>query len=136
MTELYRMLLLVITEKLDELKTNIRDQIRIFHPVVPDSERDQHRLDLGVSGFWNFMLEVVFNFYIILCYAISISLISALAIVFYPLNAILTLLTSMFRQTHVGMFMPHEDPAMTDKVPPTLDPDPVIVRKSNGKEKE
>lgn len=135
MTELYRMLLLVITEKLDELKTNIRDQIRTFHPVIPESERDQHRLDLGVSGFWNFMLEVVFNFYIILCYAISISLISALAIVFYPLNAILTLLTSMFRQTHVGMFMPHEEPPL-DKVPPTLDPDPVIVRKSNGKEKE
>ena len=136
MTELYRMLLLVITRKLDELKTEVRTQIRTFHPIVPESERDQHRLDLGVSGFWNFMLEVVFNFYIILCYAISITLISTLAIVFYPLNAILTLLSSMFRQTHSGMFLPQEEPAMTDRVPPTLDLDPVIIKKSNGKEKE
>lgn len=136
MTELYRMLLLVITQKLDELKTEVRTQIRTFHPHVPDSEKDQHRLDLGVSGFWNFMLEVVFNFYIILCYAISITLISSLAIVFYPLNAMLTVLTSMIRQTHVDILMPHEEPAMLDKTPPTLDPDPVIVRKSNGKEKE
>jgi hypothetical protein len=135
MTELYRMLLLVITEKLDELKTDLRTQIRTFYQQVPDEEKDQHRLDLGVSGFWNFLLEVVFNFYIILCYAISISLISSLAIVFYPLNAVLSLLTSMFRQTHIGILVPHDEPAL-DKTPPTFDTDPVIVKKSNGKEKE
>ena len=135
MTELYRMLLLVITQKLDELKTELCTQIRTFHQHVPDEEKDQHRLDLGVSGFWNFLLEVVFNFYIILCYAISVTLISILAIVFYPLNAVLTLLTSMFRQTHIGILGPHEDPAM-DKTPPEFDSDPVIVKKLDGKEKK
>jgi hypothetical protein len=134
MTELYRMLLLVITEKLDELKTDLRTQIRTFYQQVPDEEKDQHRLDLGVSGFWNFLLEVVFNFYIILCYTISISLISSLAVVFYPLNAVLSLLTSMFRQTHIGILVPHDEPAL-DKTPPTFDTDPVIVKKANGKEK-
>lgn len=136
MTELYRMLLLVITQKLDELNTELRSQIRTFHQNVPAEEKDQHRLDLGVSGFWNFMLEVIFNFYIILCYAISITLISLLAIVFYPLNAMLTLLSSMFNQTHIGIMEPQGEPSMDNKIPPTLDPDPVIVRKSNGKEKE
>lgn len=135
MTELYRMLLLVITEKLDELKTDLRTQIRTFHPHVPDAEKDQHRLDLGVSGFWNFLLEVVFNLYVVLCYAISVALIASLAVVFYPLNAVLTLMTSMFRQTHLGIMVPHEEPAL-DKTPPTFDTDPVIVKKSNGKEKE
>lgn len=135
MTELYRMLLLVITEKLDELKTDLRTQIRTFHQQVPDEEKDQHRLDLGVAGFWNFLLEVVFNFYVVLCYAISITLISSLAIVFYPLNAVLTLMTSMFRQTHIGILVPHDEPAL-DKTPPTFDADPVIVKKPNGKEKE
>lgn len=135
MTELYRMLLLVITQKLDELKTELCTQIRTFHQQVPDEEKDQHRLDLGVSGFWNFLLEVVFNFYIILCYAISVTLISMLAIVFYPLNAVLTLLTSMFRQTHMGILVPQEDPAM-DKTPPEFDSDPVIVKKSDVKEKK
>ena len=136
MTELYRMLLLVITQKLDELNTELRTQIRTFHQHVQDEEKDQHRLDLGVSGFWNFMLEVVFKFYIILRYAISISLISSLAVVFYPLNAMLTLVSSMFRQTHIGIMEPQGEPSMDNKIPPTLDPDPVIVRKSNGKEKE
>ena len=135
MTELYRMLLLVITQKLDELKTELCTQIRTFHQQVPDEEKDQHRLDLGVSGFWNFLLEVVFNFYIILCYAISVTLISALAIVFYPLNAVLTLLTSMFRQTHIGILGPH-DVAAPDKIAPEFEEDPVIVKKSDAKEKK
>ena len=135
MTELYRMLLLVITQKLDELKTELRTQIRTFHPHVPDEEKDQHRLDLGVSGFWNFLLEVVFNFYIIFCYAISVTLISSLAIVFYPLNAMLTLMTSLFRQTHIGIMPPHEEP-LHDRVTPEFDADPVIVKKSDGKEKK
>jgi hypothetical protein len=135
MTELYRMLLLVITQKLDELKTELCTQIRTFHQQVPDEEKDQHRLDLGVSGFWNFLLEVVFNFYIILCYAISVTLISVLAIVFYPLNAVLTLMTSLFRQTHISILVPQDAPVL-DKISPEFDPDPVIIKKSDVKEKK
>ena len=130
MTALYRMLLLVITRKLDELKSELLTQIRSFRPDVPESEKNKYQIDLEVAGFWNFMLEVVFNFYIIICYAISIALIAVLAIVCYPFNAILSIMASLLRGSTAYSHTLVEEPVL-DKITSDL----VIVKKPNGKEK-
>lgn len=122
------MLLLVITQKLDQLKLDLQQQIRQFYS--DDAERDPRSLDLEVSGFWNFMLEVVFNFYIVVCYAISITLIASLAIVFYPLNAVLRVFASLFRNTQGGLFLQH-DIVAPEKIESAQEADPVIIKNTN-----
>jgi hypothetical protein len=71
-----------------------RTHIRTFNDI--ESKRGTE-YDFGVMGFWNLMLEIVINFYVITAKFFGIVLISVLALFFYPGYAFLRMLGRVFR---------------------------------------
>ena len=60
MTELYRGILLVLTNKFNELILSFRNHIQSFKQETTDPES---YFDVGVLGFWNLMLEIVLTLF-------------------------------------------------------------------------
>ncbi len=85
MTELYRGLLEIFVmrciEQIESLRTHIRT-----HNLGKSSNID---FDVGVTGFWNFMLETVFTIFTVTFLMLAILLTAALAVASYPLAAFL-----------------------------------------------
>jgi hypothetical protein len=123
MTDLYRGLLLVLTEKFTDLISTLRMHIRLYRSM------DSNILDMGVSGFWNLMLEVIFTLFGIGCLCAGILLTAVLAVFAYPLKAMLNMTESVLRSVRNPQ---HE--VESQKIPPQLE-DPVIGKKPNVKEK-
>jgi hypothetical protein len=124
MTELYRGLLLVLTEKFIDLISTLRMHIRLFRNTSSDT-----LLDVGVSGFWNFMLEVIFTLFAIGCLCAGILLTAGLAIFAYPLKAMLNMSAAVLKSIRNPLYE-----GQPEKLPPNFD-DPVVSKKSNVKEK-
>ncbi len=87
MTELYRGLLYVLTTNFNNLIDTLRNHIRSFNQNTTD---DGNFLDVGVLGFWNLMLEIVFILYVLIILTVGIVLTATLAIGAYPFVAFLT----------------------------------------------
>jgi len=124
MTELYRGLLLVLTEKFIDLISTLRMHIRLFRNPAGET-----LLDVGVSGFWNFVLEVIFTLFAIGCLSAGILLTAGLAIFAYPLKALLNMSASVLKSIKNPL---HE--VQPEKLSPSLD-DPVVSKRLNVKEK-
>jgi hypothetical protein len=86
MTELYRGLLLVVTNKFYELILSFRSHVQSFNQDTTDPS---NYFDVGVFGFWNLMLEVILTIFSLFCLLTGVALIASLAVIFYPLFAIL-----------------------------------------------
>lgn len=121
MTELYRGLLLVLTEKFTDLIATLRMHIRMFRDPAGESI-----LDAGVSGFWNFILEVIFTLFVIGCLCAGITLTAVLAIVAYPLKAALNVSASVLKHIRNPQ---NEADNPSDRIPPELSEPPVIKKK-------
>lgn len=128
MTELYRGLLLVVTTKFYELILAFRSHIRSFKEQTSDPD---NYFDVGVLGFWNLMLEIVFIMFSLICLIAGISLIASLAVGVYPLYAILQYSSLLIKNTRNP---PAELPVLKEKIS-SLSESAVII-KNNGKEKE
>ena len=87
MTELYRGLLLVLTTNFNNLIETLRDHIRSFKQKTSD---EGNFLDVGVLGFWNFIVEIVFTLFCLICLMLGVVLTAGLAICAYPFVALLT----------------------------------------------
>ena len=124
MTELYRGLLLVLTEKFIDLISTLRMHIRLFRNPAGET-----LFNVGVSGFWNFILEVIFTLFAIVCLTAGIALTAVLAIFAYPLKAMLNIAASVLKSIKNPL---HE--VQPEKLSPSFD-DPVIAKKPNAKEK-
>ena len=85
MTELYRGLLYLLTERFFSTIECFRDHIRGFKPKTEDPTM---YFDVGVIGFWNLLLEIVLTVFSLVCLMTGIVLITTLAIVFYPFHAL------------------------------------------------
>jgi len=127
MTELYRGLLLVLTEKFTELISTLRMHIRSFRNESADPNS---YMDVGVSGFWNFILEVIFTLFAIGCLSAGVVLTAMLAIVAYPLKVTLNVSSYVLRSIR----HPQQE-GQFEKISPELD-DPIITKKADGKEKK
>lgn len=125
MTELYRGLLLVLTNKFNELIVAFRTHIQSFKEETQDPES---YFDVGVLGFWNLMLEIVLTLLSLSCLVAGVSLIAILAIIFYPCHAFLRYASLILKSTR------HPDEAVK-KIEPVVEESPVIVKK-DVKEKE
>lgn len=99
MTELYRGLLLVLTTKFNELIDTLRSHIRSFN--LNTSEPSSF-LDLGVFGFWNFILEVIFTLFCLCCLITGVLLTVGLAIIAYPFAALMTYASKLLYGTRYG----------------------------------
>jgi len=87
MTELYRGLLYVLTTNFNTLIEVLRDHIRSFKRKTND---EGNFLDVGVLGFWNLILEVIFTLFVLLCLVAGVLLTVFLAVAAYPVVAFLT----------------------------------------------
>ena len=87
MTELYRVFLFVLTTNFNSLIETIRNHVRSFNQNTTD---EGNFLDVGVLGFWNLMLEVVFTLFVLLSLTTGILLTAGLAVSAYPFVAFLT----------------------------------------------
>lgn len=125
MTELYRGLLLVLTNKFNELIMAFRSHVRSFNQAADDPE---NYFDVGIVGFWNLMLEIVLTVFTLLCLVLGVVLIAGLAITFYLPYAFLQYGSLLLRNTRNP---PPEIPVLTDK---NQEESPVII-KNHGKEK-
>lgn len=99
MTELYRGLLFVLTSKFNELIEAFRVHVRSFNLNTSDPE---NFLDLGVLGFWNFILEVIFTLFCLSGLVIGVLLTVNLAIVSYPFSALLKYSSKLLYHTRNG----------------------------------
>ena len=126
MTELYRGLLLVLTNKFYELILAFRTHIQSFKEETQDPD---NYFDVGVLGFWNLMLEIVLTLLSLSCLIVGVSLIATLAIVFYPCHAFLRYASLLVKNTR--------NPApelSTEKVEPVTE-SPVIIKKPDDEKK-
>jgi hypothetical protein len=83
MTELYRGLLEILVMRFIEQVESLRIHIRSHNSGLAENVE----LDIGVSGFWNLMLETIFTIFAITFLLTGVCLAVALAIVSYPFAA-------------------------------------------------
>ena len=83
MTELYRGLLEILVMRFIEQVETLRMHIRANN----SGQVENFEMDVGVTGFWNLMLETVFTIFSILFLITGVCLAAVLAIVSYPVAA-------------------------------------------------
>lgn len=83
MTELYRGLIEILVMRCIEQIESLRIQIRSHNPGYSQNTD----FDIGVTGFWNLMLETVFTIFSILFLLTGVCLAATLAVVSYPFAA-------------------------------------------------
>lgn len=115
MTELYRGLLQILVMRCIEQIESLRLHIRSHNSGVSQFAD----FDLGVSGFWNLMLEAVFTIFTILFMMAGVVLATVLAVVSYPFAAFLNYGSWLLRNTK----NPPEDA-------------PVIIKQAHDQEKK
>jgi len=123
MTELYRGLLLVLTNKFNELIVSFRTHIQSFRNETTDPT---NYFDVGVIGFWNLMLEIVLTLFALGCLVTGVSLVAGLAIVFYPCHGFVKYSSLVLRNIRTP------EPTIKEKTP---EESPIIIKK-DVKEKE
>lgn len=115
MTELYRGLLEILVmrciEQIESLRTHIRSH---------NSGRSQNfELDIGITGFWNLMLETLFTVFTILFLFSAVCLAAILAVISYPFAAFINYGAWLLKNT--------KNPA---------DDSPTIIKQKDGQEKK
>ena len=123
MTDLYRGLLLVLTNKFYELILAFRTHIQSFKEETQDPE---NYFDVGVLGFWNLMLEIVLTLLSLSCLIVGVALIATLAIIFYPCHAFLRYASLVLKSTRHPEVTPVEP---EKKIEPVIEESPVIIIK-------
>jgi hypothetical protein len=87
--DLYRGLMNILVEQNLQLEKRMVEHIRPFHAP--------RKLDPGISsifnGFWNFMLEICMVLFSKFIFIFGILIITALAIIFFPLNFVISTFT-------------------------------------------
>jgi hypothetical protein len=129
MTDLYRGLLLVLTNKFNELIVAFRTHIQSFKEETQDPDS---YFDVGVLGFWNLMLEIVLTLLSLSCLVIGVSLIAVLAMVFYPCHAFLRYSSLILKSTR------HPESTQSPpekKVEPIIEESPIIIKKDDKEKK-
>lgn len=95
MTELYRGLLQILVmrciEQIESLRVHIRSRNSGKSEIID--------FDIGVTGFWNLLLEIVFTMFTVTFLISGISLVAILAVTSYPFAAFLNYGAWLFRNT-------------------------------------
>jgi hypothetical protein len=115
MTELYRGLLEILVMRFIEQVETLRMHIRANNT----GSVDNFEIDIGVTGFWNLMLETVFTIFCILFLITGVCLAAVLAIVSYPFAAFINYSSWLLSNTR----NPNQDK-------------PIIIKQDNDQEKK
>lgn len=115
MTELYRGILEILVMRFIEQVETLRMHIRSKNSGYAENSA----IDIGVSGFWNLMLETIFTIFCILFLLTGVCLAVTLAVVAYPVAAFL----------NYGGWLVSNTRNPTNETP-------TIIRQDNGQEKK
>ena len=115
MTELYRGLLEILVMRFIEQVETLRMHIRANNTGTVEN----FEIDIGVTGFWNLMLETVFTIFSILFLITGVCLAAVLAIVSYPFAAFINYSSWLLSNTR----NPNQDK-------------PIIIKQEHDKEKK
>jgi hypothetical protein len=115
MTELYRGLLEILVMRFIEQVETLRMHIRANNTGTVEN----FEIDMGVTGFWNLMLETVFTIFCILFLITGVCLAATLAIVSYPFAAFINYSSWLLSNTR----NPGQDK-------------PIIIKQDNDQEKK
>ena len=115
MLELYRGLVDIIVSNCRVLEADLIQHIRrdvTTKTIAPNT--------LGVCGFWNLMLEIIFVMFAKTVFVLGITLTSSLAIIFFPLNAIIRGCATVFRSGSAEFYsLPNEKTVEKETKPKT-----------------
>jgi hypothetical protein len=95
MTELYRGLLQILVMRCIEQIESLRVHIRLHN----SGKSEIVDFDIGVTGFWNLLLEIVFTMFTVIFLILGILLIAILAVTSYPFAAFVNYGAWLFRNT-------------------------------------
>jgi len=115
MTELYRGLLEILVMRCIEQVESLRIHIRSHN----SGKSEIIDFDIGVTGFWNLVLEIVFTMFTVIFLVSGISLIAILAVSSYPFAAFVNYGAWIFKNT--------KNPSNDELI---------IVKQNNDKEKK
>lgn len=115
MTELYRGLLQILVMRCMEQIESLRLHIRSHNSGVSEIID----IDIGVTGFWNLMLETIFTIFTVVFLMAGVCLTAILAIVSYPFAAFLNYGAWLLKNT--------KNPTNES---------PVIIKQNNDQEKK
>jgi len=115
MTELYRGLLEILVMRFIEQVETLRMHIRANNTGTVEN----FEIDIGVTRFWNLMLETVFTIFSILFLITGVCLAAVLAIVSYPFAAFINYSSWLLSNTR----NPNQDK-------------PIIIKQEHDQEKK
>jgi hypothetical protein len=115
MTELYRGLLEILVMRFIEQVETLRMHIRANNT----GSVENFEIDIGVTGFWNLMLETVFTIFCIVFLITGVCLAAVLAICSYPFAAFINYSSWLLSNTR----NPNQDK-------------PIIIKQDNDQEKK
>lgn len=115
MTELYRGLLEILVIRCIEQIESLRVHVRSHN----SGHAENFEFDIGVTGFWNLMLETVFTVFSMLFLITGVSLAATLAVVSYPFAAFINYGAWLLKNTK----NPKDD-------------SPIIIKQNNDQEKK
>lgn len=115
MTELYRGLLEILVMRCVEQIESIRVHLRSHN----SGYSQDYEFDIGVTGFWNLMLETVFTIFIILFLFSAVCLTATLAVASYPFAALMNYAAWLGKNTR--------GPS---------DESPIIIKQNDGKKEK
>lgn len=115
MTELYRGLLEILVMRCIEQIESLRGHIRLHN----SGRSENFELDIGVAGFWNFVLETVFTIFCIVFLMSAVCMTALLAIASYPFAAFINYGAWLLKNT--------KNPS---------DDNPIIIKQKDAQEKK
>jgi len=145
LTQVFRGLLDILHQSRSDLHQTLNTHIRSF-----DQKTKEDELDLGVTGFWSLMLELVFNCYTQTVLAVGITLVMLLSLITYHVRFVAYLLgNTFFRQARpltedelrmyhaqqqtfndaVGLFVKKEPITEPERKDPKIEDDGKVVRR-------
>lgn len=108
MTELFRGILDILNANIIRLGASIKSHIRKTNPT-PNKDEDEDWASYKIAGFWNLMLELVFNVYIIFMLFTGVILTWVMALIGYPFRLIYGIFANMFTATVRYRYMDVEE---------------------------
>jgi hypothetical protein len=94
MLHLYRGLIDILNARAAALNEDFKQHIQT-HREYRKRDIDNQINSHGVEGYWNLILEIVFLIYVKFVHITGIALIAALALIFFPLSAVIAVFENL-----------------------------------------
>jgi hypothetical protein len=102
MTEIFRGMLTILSSHVHSLMDELRVHIRSFNPDTSPTPLDEVDGFRNTNGFWNLILEVVLNLYVLTVSFFGVILTLVLAVIAYPFRLFGDFYANLFINSKLG----------------------------------